>query len=94
MPIIEKGDKVLVSGANGYIAMWVVRSLLERGYAVRGTVRSAGKAKFIEEYFAGLGYADKLEIVVVEDITKVYSHSFISWCRSRSCQWCSGRRVR
>ena len=94
MPTIEKGDKVLVSGANGYIAMWVVRGLLERGYAVRGTVRSAGKAKFIEEYFAGLGYADKLEIVVVEDITKVCRYSFISWCRSRSCPWCTGRRVR
>ncbi|KAF8959849.1 hypothetical protein BDZ97DRAFT_1940549 [Flammula alnicola] len=37
MPALAKGSKVLVSGSNGYIAMWVVRILLERGYSVRGT---------------------------------------------------------
>ena len=71
MPTITKGDKVLVSGANGYIAMWVVRHLLERGYAVRGTVRSEGKGKYVKEYFTSLGLGDKLELVVVEDIEKV-----------------------
>ncbi|KJA22025.1 hypothetical protein HYPSUDRAFT_41417 [Hypholoma sublateritium FD-334 SS-4] len=50
--------------------MWVVRTLLERGYAVRGTVRSASKAKFIDAYFSALGYADKFESVIVEDIMK------------------------
>jgi len=71
MPTIPHGSKVLVSGANGYIAMWVVQSLLERGYIVRGTVRSVDKGKFITDYFTKLGYGDKLEIVVVEDIVKV-----------------------
>ncbi|KAF8880900.1 hypothetical protein CPB84DRAFT_1792190 [Gymnopilus junonius] len=70
MPTITKGDKVLVSGANGYIAMWVVRHLLERGYAVRGTVRSESKGKFVKEYFASLGHGDNLELVIVEDIEK------------------------
>jgi len=71
MPTVPRGSKVLVSGANGYIAMWVVQSLLERGYIVRGTVRSADKGKFTTDYFTKLGYGDKLEIVVVEDIVKV-----------------------
>lgn len=72
MPTINKGDKVLVSGANGYLAMWVVRTFLERGYAVRGTVRDAAKAKHVTTYFAGLGYGDdKFETIVVEDIIKV-----------------------
>ena len=71
MPTINKGGKILVTGANGYIAMWVVRILLERGYAVRATVRNNGKGKPILDYFASLGLSDKLEIVVVEDITKV-----------------------
>ena len=71
MPTIPRGSKVLVSGANGYIAMWVVRTLLERGYVVRGTVRSVDKGKFLTDYFTKLGYGDKLEIVVVEDIVKV-----------------------
>lgn len=35
---------VLVTGANGYIAARSVQALLEAGYAVRGTVRSAKSA--------------------------------------------------
>ncbi|KAG5719285.1 NADPH-dependent methylglyoxal reductase GRE2 [Termitomyces sp. T112] len=68
MPTVTPGDKILVSGANGYIAIWVVRRFLEKGYAVRGTVRSADKGKYLEEYFKS--YSDKFEIVVVQDITK------------------------
>ena len=69
MPVIRPLSKVLVSGANGFIATWVVRNLLEHGYSVRGTVRSSRKGEHLKKYFAG--YGDKLEIVIVEDITKV-----------------------
>ncbi|KAL6299277.1 NAD-P-binding protein [Sparassis latifolia] len=69
MPAVTPGTgKVLVTGANGYIAIWVVRTLLEQGYAVRGTVRSHSKAKHLHKTFKS--YGDKLEIVIVEDITK------------------------
>ena len=68
MPAISTG-KVLVTGANGYIAVWVVKHLLDRGYSVRGTVRSESKAGYLKEIFKEHG--DKLEIVVVPDITKV-----------------------
>ena len=71
MPAIDKDVKVLVSGANGFLAMWVVRILLERGFTVRGTVRSADKGKHVIDYFTLLGYGDKIDVVVVEDITKV-----------------------
>ena len=74
MPVVTSG-KVLVTGANGYIAFWVVKGLLEAGYSVRGTVRSASKAKHVQDYFKS--YGDKLEIVVVEDITKASTHIFI-----------------
>jgi len=50
--------------------MWVVRTLLERGFTVRGTVRTENKGKFMIEYFKSLGYGDKLEVVVVDDIVK------------------------
>ena len=70
MPSVDKGSKVLVSGANGYIAMWIVRTLLERGFTVRGTFRTEDKGKFLIEYFKSLGYGDKFE-VVVDDIVKV-----------------------
>lgn len=70
MPAIEKNSKVLVSGANGYIAMWVVRHFLERGYSVRGTARNEEKCEYMRKYFSKLGYGDKFEAVVVNDITK------------------------
>ncbi|KAJ7351307.1 D-lactaldehyde dehydrogenase [Mycena albidolilacea] len=66
MPAITSG-KVLVSGANGYIAVWVVRTLLEHGFSVRGAVRSADKGKHLTQLFAP--YGEKFEIVVVPDIT-------------------------
>jgi nucleoside-diphosphate-sugar epimerase len=71
MPSVSNGSKVLVSGANGYLAMWLVRTLLERGFTVRGTVRTEDKGKFMIAYFKSLGYGDKLEVVVVDDIVKV-----------------------
>ena len=71
MPSVDKGSKVLVSGANGYIAMWIIRILLERGFTVRGTVRNEAKGEFLIEYFKSLGYGDKFEVVVVDDIEKV-----------------------
>src|SRR6185295_1275385 len=37
-------DKVLVTGASGFIAEHVILQLLEKGYAVRGTVRSLKRA--------------------------------------------------
>ncbi|KAF9482967.1 D-lactaldehyde dehydrogenase [Pholiota conissans] len=68
MPIVPEGSKVLVTGANGFISMWVIKTLLEQGYLVRGAVRSAEKGKRLREYFAP--YVDKVEWVIVEDITK------------------------
>ncbi|KAL1943163.1 hypothetical protein VTO73DRAFT_4834 [Trametes versicolor] len=65
MPTVASG-KVLVTGANGFIAGWVIKTLLEHGYAVRGTVRSAGKGDAIKEFFAS--YGDKFELVVVENM--------------------------
>ena len=67
MPAITSG-KVLVTGANGYIAVWIVKSLLEANFAVRGTVRSESKAAYLRSYFKSLG--DKFEVVVVPDMTK------------------------
>ncbi|KAK2467474.1 hypothetical protein APHAL10511_000329 [Amanita phalloides] len=68
MPIVAPGSKILVSGANGFIAVWLVRMLLEQGYAVRGTVRSKERSAFLIDMFKS--YGDKFELVVVEDITK------------------------
>jgi nucleoside-diphosphate-sugar epimerase len=68
MPAVQAG-KVLVTGANGYIAAWLVEKLLDQGYSVRGTVRSAAKGAHLTKIFAE--YGNRFEQVVVEDITKV-----------------------
>ncbi|KAM5533787.1 hypothetical protein V8D89_012562 [Ganoderma adspersum] len=67
MPAVTSG-KVLVTGANGFIAGWIVKDLLDHGFAVRGTVRSAAKADALREALAT--YGDLLQFVVVEDITE------------------------
>lgn len=73
MPAVQPSAKVLLSGANGFIAVWTLQELLEAGYSVRGTVRSESKGRYLKERFAK--YGDKLEIVVVSDITKVCTSS-------------------
>ncbi|KAK2973151.1 hypothetical protein RJ640_021364 [Escallonia rubra] len=39
------GQVVCVTGAGGFIASWIVKLLLERGYTVRGTVRNPDDPK-------------------------------------------------
>ncbi|KAH7547474.1 hypothetical protein FEM48_Zijuj01G0313900 [Ziziphus jujuba var. spinosa] len=39
------GTTVCVTGAGGFIASWIVKLLLERGYTVRGTVRNPDDPK-------------------------------------------------
>ncbi|PSS37211.1 hypothetical protein PHLCEN_2v944 [Hermanssonia centrifuga] len=65
MPTISSGS-VLVTGANGYIAVWIVKTLLEQGYSVRGTVRSPPKGSHLKETFKE--YGARLQVVVVEDM--------------------------
>ncbi|KAI0368225.1 D-lactaldehyde dehydrogenase [Pilatotrama ljubarskyi] len=52
MPTISPPAKVLVTGANGFIGLWVVHELLARGYTVHGAVRSEGKAQALAEHIA------------------------------------------
>jgi nucleoside-diphosphate-sugar epimerase len=68
MVAISPPAKILVTGANGYLATWVVKKYLEAGYSVRGAVRSLTKSAFLKDKFAQ--YGDRFELVVVEDITK------------------------
>ncbi|KAF4621469.1 hypothetical protein D9613_001222 [Agrocybe pediades] len=71
MPIVEpnQSKRVLVTGANGYIALWVVKILLEQGYRVRGAVRSEEKGKKLLDTFKSYG-SEQLEYAVVKDITQ------------------------
>ncbi|XP_058073608.1 cinnamoyl-CoA reductase 1-like isoform X4 [Magnolia sinica] len=43
--MLSGGRVVCVTGAGGFIASWLVKLLLERGYKVKGTVRNPDDAK-------------------------------------------------
>lgn len=68
MPAVSTGI-ALVTGANGYVAVWAIKQLLEQGYSVRGTLRCMSKADHLRTIFHD--FVNRLEFVVVEDFTKV-----------------------
>lgn len=68
MPAIPISSKILVTGASGFIATWVVKTLLEKGFSVRGTVRSASKGDYLVRLFRD--YKDRFEYLIVEDIAQ------------------------
>src|SRR6478752_5337417 len=51
-PVIDPVAPVLVTGASGYVASWIVRYLLEDGYTVRATVRDPRKPTGLEHLHA------------------------------------------
>ena len=75
MPVVPAPATVLVTGASGFIASWVSRTLLQSGYSVRGTVRSAEKGNYLKSIFAEFG--EKFEYIIVSDVTKVSCLSFV-----------------
>lgn len=48
MRVIDGTKPILVTGAGGYIASWIIEYLLEKGYRVRGTVRSKAHQNRLE----------------------------------------------
>jgi nucleoside-diphosphate-sugar epimerase len=71
MGIITAPSKILVTGANGYVAMWIIDLLLNAGHSVRGTVRKLEKSKDLASRFSKFVETGKLEFAIVEDITIV-----------------------
>ncbi|CAF3681061.1 unnamed protein product [Rotaria sp. Silwood1] len=59
---------ILVTGANSFIGGWIVKCLLEKGYNVRGTVRSQAKESQVLD---GISQNDRSRIsfVHINDIT-------------------------
>ncbi|HZY67940.1 MAG TPA: NAD-dependent epimerase/dehydratase family protein [Devosia sp.] len=59
-------DLILVTGASGFVGKWCVVKLLEKGYRVRGTIRSQAKAERVRrtlEALVGPDVLARLELV-------------------------------
>ena len=67
MPAIRAPATILVTGANGFIAMWITKYLLDKGYSVRGTVRNKEKAAYATTLFNDAITAQRLEYFAVPD---------------------------
>ncbi|PLB48132.1 NAD dependent epimerase/dehydratase [Aspergillus steynii IBT 23096] len=63
------GSRILVTGANGYIASHVIDKLLELGYVVRGTVRA--EKPWLNEYFRQKYGGDSFETVQISSFVDV-----------------------
>ncbi|KAG6829026.1 hypothetical protein H0H87_012831 [Tephrocybe sp. NHM501043] len=73
MPSVEAGSLVVVTGVNGHLASTTALRLLQKGYIVRGTVRSLRTAAYVKKEFAQFGTS--FEIVEVPDIVAVDAFS-------------------
>ncbi|XP_058082534.1 phenylacetaldehyde reductase-like [Magnolia sinica] len=60
------GKTVCVTGASGYIASWLVKLLLQRGYTVRATVRNLNDPKKTEHLRALDGASERLHLFKAE----------------------------
>jgi nucleoside-diphosphate-sugar epimerase len=77
MPSPSK-QTILVTGANSFVAGHIIKLALEKGYHVRGTVRSEASTAKVRAKFAD--YGSKLSFGIVPDITwiELYEGAFAS----------------
>ncbi|KAG9026353.1 methylglyoxal reductase (NADPH-dependent) gre2 [Tulasnella sp. JGI-2019a] len=68
MPAVSAPTKVLVTGASGFIAVWVCKTLLDQGYHVVGTVRSKSKGEYLQNLFEKDHGKDKFTFIIVADM--------------------------
>lgn len=63
MTVINPNAPVLVTGASGYIASWIVKYLLEAGHTVHGTVRDPARKAGVEHlHKLGAAHPGKLKL--------------------------------
>jgi len=60
MVAVSPPVEVLVTGANGYLATWVVKKYIEAGYSVRGAVCSLPKSTFLNDKSSHYGNRSRI----------------------------------
>ncbi|XP_028758780.1 cinnamoyl-CoA reductase 1-like [Neltuma alba] len=60
---VGEGKVVCVTGASGYIASWLVKFLLLRGYTVKGTVRDPNDPRKVDHLLKLDGAKERLRLI-------------------------------
>lgn len=73
MPAFSTTGTILVTGANGFLAAWMVRTLLDRGHHVVGTVRTARTGEALKKQFLEKEgkKAELFEYAIIPDLSAV-----------------------
>ncbi|KAM7267536.1 hypothetical protein ACFE04_009702 [Oxalis oulophora] len=74
------GKLVCVTGASGYIASWLVKFLLQRGYTVRATIRDPNDPKKTEHLRGLEGAKERLHLFKAELLEGGVFDSIIDEC--------------
>ncbi|KAE8721237.1 NAD(P)-binding Rossmann-fold superfamily protein [Hibiscus syriacus] len=75
------GMVVCVTGASGYVASWVVKLLLQRGYTVRATVRDPGDRKKTQHLVSLDGAKERLHLFKAELLDEGCFDSIVDGCQ-------------
>ncbi|KAL4364226.1 hypothetical protein GQ457_04G033000 [Hibiscus cannabinus] len=72
---------VCVTGASGYIASWLVKLLLQRGYTVRATVRDPNDPKKTQHLLSLDGAKERLRLFKAELLDEGCFDSIVDGCQ-------------
>ncbi|MED6200268.1 hypothetical protein PIB30_083409, partial [Stylosanthes scabra] len=73
----ENNKEVCVTGGSGYIASWIIKFLLQRGYTVRATVRDPSNPKKVEHLLKLDGAKERLQLFKADLMEEGSFHSAI-----------------
>ncbi|XP_028758814.1 tetraketide alpha-pyrone reductase 1-like [Neltuma alba] len=74
------GKAVCVTGASGYIASWLVKLLLLRGYTVRATVRDPNDPKKVDHLLKLEGAKERLQLFKADLLEESSFDSAVEGC--------------
>ncbi|CAK8561590.1 unnamed protein product [Lathyrus sativus] len=75
-----EGKVVCVTGASGFIASWIVKFLLQRGYTVRATVRDPSNPKKVDHLIKLDGAKERLQLFKADLLDEGSFDSIIQGC--------------
>ncbi|XP_042061760.1 phenylacetaldehyde reductase-like [Salvia splendens] len=73
-------EVVCVTGASGYVASWIVKLLLHRGYTVKATLRNLSDPRKTEHLKALEGAEERLELLEADLVEEGSFDSVIDCC--------------